>query len=149
VETGGPVEDDPGLELAIGDRVTHVGDVGSSGGIPVDAAHVVAGRVLAAVSRLGSRCRQQAEVIALQEPVEAAIDLQLEEPQGRLRATERGWHGEGHAVRSSSGTGTAVGVGTTRPACRGATFGIATVASRRCTMRSESIPSASASYDRT
>ena len=152
VEAGRPVDDDPRLELAVGDRVAHVRDVGAGGEVPVDAPDVVTDDVLASFARLGARCRDEPEVVALEQPVEAAVHLELEEPQRGFRPGERGRRCEGHAERSSSvsstGTAATAAVGDASN-WRGATLGITTVASTRRAMSSASTPSASASYEST
>src|SRR5207253_3084641 len=90
----------PGLELAVGDRLAHVGDGGTRGEVPVHAAHVVARLVLAALVRLAPRARHEALVVAMQETVEATRDRQLEVAQGRLAPRQPRARG---AARSRAG----------------------------------------------
>ena len=72
VEAGGAVDDEPGLELAVGDGVAHVRVVGAGGEVPVDAADVVAGLVQAAVAGLGAGAGDETLVVAVEQAVELA-----------------------------------------------------------------------------
>ena len=81
LEAGRQVDEQPGLELAVGDRLPDVRCAESGGDVPVDAADVVAGLVEAGLARLAAVAGHEAAVVAVQQPVEAAGDRQLEAPQ--------------------------------------------------------------------
>ena len=86
VEAGRQVDRQPGLQLPVGDRPADVRQRGAGGDRPVHPAHVVAGPVLPGLARLAARARQQAHVVALQQPVELAGDQQLQPREHRLGA---------------------------------------------------------------
>src|SRR5205085_5950506 len=73
----------PRLQLAVGDHLPDVRMHGARGDGPVHPPDVVAGLVLARLSRLRARSRDQAEVVAVQDTVELALDRELELPQRR------------------------------------------------------------------
>ncbi len=84
VEAGRPVEQHPGGQLPVGDRLADV-DVGHAGGdVPVDPANVVAGGVGPGVTRLAAPAGDQALVLAVQHPVQAPGDVHLEATQHLL-----------------------------------------------------------------
>ena len=86
VEARGPVDDEPGLELAVGDRVAHVRRVRARGQAPVDAAGVVAGLVQPGVAGFAARTAHVALVVAGQQPVELAVDEEIELPERASRS---------------------------------------------------------------
>ena len=90
VEAGRLVDQDPGLQLAIGDGLADVRLLGAGGDVPVDAAHVVAGLVRPGLAQLAAVAGDQAAVVALQQAVEPAVHGQLEPAQhlGRMAASE-------------------------------------------------------------
>ena len=90
VEAGAAVDDEPGLELAIGDGRPHLHVAGPGCEVPVDAAHVVAGFVPAAVAAVAARTGHQTLVVAVDEPVELPGDRQLELAQEGLAAGDGG-----------------------------------------------------------
>ena len=65
----------------------HVRHGGAGGDRPVHPAHVVARAVLPRLPRLAARPGQQAQVVALQQPVQLAGDQQLQPGQRRLGRT--------------------------------------------------------------
>ena len=78
------VDDDPRLELAVGDRVADVGHLGAGGDRPVHAPDVVAHLVLAALARFGARRGHETEMVALEQAVETAEHVELEASERRL-----------------------------------------------------------------
>ena len=90
IQTRRHVDDEPGLELAIGHHLPDV-SMGCPGRHrPIHPAHVVAGLVLASLPRLGPRSRDEPEVFTLQHPVELAAnhDFQGLECCGQLGVFE-------------------------------------------------------------
>jgi hypothetical protein len=88
VEAGAGVHDEPRLELAVGDRRADVGRVGAGGEVPVHVADVVARCVEAAVAGLGAAGGDEAAVVALEEAVELAGDLDLELAQAAFSSRD-------------------------------------------------------------
>ena len=86
VEARGAVDDEPGLELAVGDRVAHVGRVRPGRQAPVDAAHVVARLVQPGVARFAARTTHVALVVAVEQAVELAVDEEIELPEPLSRS---------------------------------------------------------------
>ena len=83
VQAGRQVDHHPGLQFAVGDHLPDVRVGGARGDRPVHPAHVVAGLVDARLPRLRAGPRDQAEVIAVQDTVELALDGELEGAQRR------------------------------------------------------------------
>jgi hypothetical protein len=117
----GQVDDERRLELALGDGLAHVRLTGAGGRRPVDAAHVVARRVQPRLRGLQARTEQPPGVLALQQPVEPAPDVQVQPAHGRRRCERDRRHA---ASSSSARSGTTVGAWTasttrrtTAPAC--------------------------------
>ena len=81
VEAGAAVDDQPALELAIGDGFAEVGDAGAGRDVPVDVPDVVAGLVDPGLTGLGAVARHQAAMVAVQDAVEPAGDVDLESTQ--------------------------------------------------------------------
>ena len=72
------VDDDPRLEVAVGDLVADVGLLGAGGDVPVDASRIVARLVEPGLTRLAAVPGRDALVVAVQGPVQAPGDRQLE-----------------------------------------------------------------------
>jgi hypothetical protein len=83
VQAGRHVDHQPGLQLAVGDHLTHVRVVGARGDRPVHPAHIVAGLVDPRLPWLRAGAGQQAEVVTVQHPVELAAHCQLQLAQRR------------------------------------------------------------------
>ena len=81
VEARREVDDRPRLQLAVGDRLAHVRHLGARGHRPVHPPDVVARVVGARVAGLRAGARDQAEVVALQQPVQPPADGQLQPPE--------------------------------------------------------------------
>ena len=164
VEAGGHIHHDPCLQLPVGDHLPDVRVGGSGGYRPVHPPDVIAGLVEARLAGLGTRTRDQAEVVALQHPVELAFDGELQRSQrrrelrvtdltalkggrvDRLRLTSRvnGWSGLAHRPPAPAGAGATGGTG--GPCCGMAfTWGSPTVCRIRLITVSALTSSASAS----
>ena len=78
VEAGRKVHEHPRLQLAVGHGLAHMRLAGAGGDRPVDAPHVVAGLVGAGLAQLGAGAGHEAEVVALQQPVQPDPHRQLE-----------------------------------------------------------------------
>ena len=144
-----PVDDRPGLQLAIGFGRADLRRHGAGREVPVDPAGIVTGFVRPRARDLGARTALAAEEFAAQQPVEPARHEQLEAPQlGRL-ARDRARRPRpssprfGRRVQVAGLAGHAVSC---RPlSCRGVTCGIGIVVSTRSMTSSVVTPSASAS----
>ena len=91
------VDEHPGVELVLGEGAPHVGLAGAGGDVPVDPAHVVlAGAVADDLLGLATRARAGGRLVALEQPVEAAPDDEVEglERRGRPPCPGPSW---GHA----------------------------------------------------
>lgn len=93
----GEIDDDEELELPIGDRVADVGFGGAGGDVPVDSTHVVARFVWSRLSELGAMTGDQPLVIAEENPIQAAENLELERTKSALALD-----GADHVCGSSS-----------------------------------------------
>jgi hypothetical protein len=148
VQARGQVDHDPGLELAVGDGLADVRHGRARGDGPVHAAHVVTRLVGAGLPRFGTGAGHQAEVVALQEPVEPAAHVQLEQPHPVLHPIplkDRRRPGR-PLLLATHLPATPTGGGWTPPDCgRAETCGNGTVCSTREMMWSIGTPSASAS----
>ncbi|PQM47472.1 hypothetical protein C1Y40_02342 [Mycobacterium talmoniae] len=83
IQAGRHVDHQPGFQLPVGDLLPHVRVGGAGGDRPVHPAHVVAGLVEPRLAGLGARPRNQAQVVAVQHPVELASDGQFQGAQRR------------------------------------------------------------------
>ena len=70
VEPGRAVDEQPGLQLPLGDRLADVGLGKSGGDVPVDATDVVTGGVAAGLAQFGSVTGDQPSMVAVEEAVE-------------------------------------------------------------------------------
>ena len=77
------VDDQPGLELAVGDGLADVRHGRAGRDRPVHPAHVVTEHVLPRLPRLRARTGDEALVVALQQPVQLVADRQFEAAQQR------------------------------------------------------------------
>ena len=102
---GGAVDDQPALELAVGDRLAEVGARRAGGDVPVDVADVVARLVHAGLTGLGAVTRHETTMVAVQDAVEPARDVDLESTQhaGGRGATAVGVGASGAGVRAMAG----------------------------------------------
>ena len=139
VEAGGAVHDEPRLELAIRDRVAHVGDVGARGQAPVDPAGVVTRLIEPGVAGLAAGPAHVSLVVAVEQAVELAVDEEIELPERGLAPADLD---TGHDA-----TATSVARSNTGPSWLGVTRGAPTVLTIRVTTSSGVTPSASASYE--
>jgi hypothetical protein len=89
IQARGQVGGESCLKLAVRDGLAHVRNGGTRGDRPVHPPHVVTGPVLARLTGLRARPRQQPDVVALQQAVELARDEQLELRQCRLETMGR------------------------------------------------------------
>lgn len=85
VETGRQIDDHPGFQLTIGDRLTNVRMSRPSSHRPVHLSDVVARLVLPRVAGLGTGSRNQSEVVAVQHTVETTADCQFQGAQRRSK----------------------------------------------------------------
>ncbi len=162
VQAGRHVDHQPGLQFPVGDHLPDMRMGGARGDRPVHPADVVAGLILARLPRLCTRTRDQAEMVAVQDPVELAFDGQLEGAQRRRqlrvvdvaalhrrrmdssRGLRRGVPGIRH--RPLAAAAACITGGTECPCCGTAfTCGMATVCRTRLMTISGEISSASAS----
>ena len=75
---GRSVDQDPRLQLPVGDRVPDVDGPAAGRQRPVDVANLVAPLVQTGVTGLGAGAGQEALVVALEQPVQLAVHSQLE-----------------------------------------------------------------------
>ena len=137
---------DPRLQLPVGDGLPHVRHGGAGGDRPVHPPHVVAGLVGPRLARLGARAGHQAEVVALQQPVEPDPHRQLERLAARPPAVRRAADGGAVVDRGAHGDAPpGAPPGPAAPAAGRVTCGSGTVGSTRATMWSTGTSSASAS----
>ena len=84
------VDDQPALQVAVGDLVAHVQLAGAGGDVPVDPAHVVADLIQPALARVAAVAGRDALVLAVEETVELARHRQLQRPQHLRERVRRG-----------------------------------------------------------
>ena len=144
VDAGGAVDDDPALELAVGDGGSDVGLLHARSDVPVDAADVVARDVGAGLTELGAMSGDEAQVVTVEQAVESVRDGELEAAEHVVGTALAGWACRGRGservggVRSpghdacSPGSGSGDGGGTGVAGGTGEAGGIATVGGWAC-----------------
>src|SRR3954470_2525550 len=107
VEARGAVDDDEGVQLAVGLGGAHVRLERAGGETPVDAARIVAGFVTSSAGTLGSGADGGRDVVTGQSAVEPPAHLELEPAQGgglrqQVGACRRWSRGGAHPAAGSS-----------------------------------------------